>query len=327
MPPALARPIRIQAFLTACSAMLLLQLEANTGVPLVAGVDEAGRGPLAGPVVAAAVVVDRNAHTPLHDVNDSKTIPQQTRDKLYHTLVTDPTVGVGVAVVDRKTIDDINILQATMLAMRLAVESIPKAFAPQRVLVDGPRCPEGLQVPADPLVKGDARCYSIAAASIVAKVTRDRIMLDLHNSYPQYGFDQHMGYGTRAHVSALHRYGPTSEHRVTFNPLKTWLLESKGTWSLESKGLGEHAKLEPNKSSMSNMVRTSNARKAQICSIDKVSNKGAKSNEAASCAAPGSTQGNVASVKKGRRTKPRLVRQSSASLKTVRRSLRVAARR
>ncbi len=202
-----------------------LSLEATYLVARVAGVDEAGRGPLAGPVVAAACVIARDSHT-LHDgVNDSKRLSAEEREALFESLTADPTVGYAVSVVGRDVIDDINILQATMRAMSEAVHRLPASFAPELVLVDGPRCPDNLPAPAEPLVKGDSRCYSIAAASIIAKVTRDRLMLDLHGRYPGYGFDRHMGYGTKEHVNALHRLGPTPEHRLSFNPLRDWLSE------------------------------------------------------------------------------------------------------
>jgi ribonuclease HII len=164
-----------------------------------------------------------------------------------------------VGIVDHQTIDEINILQvrcrarlpvlwprrvscsvsihqlrhyrlrpqATMLAMRTAVEDLPSAFVPDLALIDGNRCPQDLRCASEALVKGDARCYSIAAASIVAKVTRDRLMTELHAAHPQYGFDRHMGYPTREHVAALHKYGPTDRHRRSFNPLRTWIAEGR----------------------------------------------------------------------------------------------------
>jgi len=192
----------------------------------IAGVDEAGRGPLAGPVVAAACVWPLD-EPPLDGIDDSKALTAARRDVLFAAIVANPRVGVGVGVVCHKTIDEINILQATMQAMRTAVEGLPAEFTPDLALIDGNRCPTGLRCEAEALVKGDARCYAIAAASIVAKVTRDRLMQTLHAAHPEYGFDRHMGYPTKDHVAALHRHGPLPEYRRSFNPLRTWIAEGK----------------------------------------------------------------------------------------------------
>ena len=208
--------------------MLTLAVEESKraeGFERVAGVDEAGRGPLAGPVVAAAVVLTDVGFDPPVGVGDSKALTPARREELFAQLAESPGVGIGVGVVDVGTIDRINILQASLLAMERAVDALPPTHAPDLVIVDGTHAPKRLAAPVETLVKGDSRCYSVAAASIVAKVTRDRLMAELHEKHPEYGFGQHMGYGTRAHVDALRRLGALPEHRRSFNPLKTWLAE------------------------------------------------------------------------------------------------------
>ncbi|MGI9406041.1 MAG: ribonuclease HII [Hyphomicrobiaceae bacterium] len=179
----------------------------------VAGIDEAGRGPLAGPVVAGAVILDTQ-NIP-DGLNDSKALSPVQRDALYDAIVTSSQWGVGL--VEPAEIDTINILQATMAAMQLAVAHLPTA--PNACLIDGNRCPK-LDCPATAIVKGDARSLSIAAASIVAKVTRDRIMLDLDRQHPGYAWASNMGYGTQAHRDALMRLGPTPHHRYSFAPVR-----------------------------------------------------------------------------------------------------------
>jgi len=179
----------------------------------IAGVDEAGRGPLAGPVVAAAVILNR-AKIP-KGLNDSKQLDAQTRDELFSQIMFSAiAVGVGEASVDE--IDLINIRQATHMAMARAVRALafPAAFA----LVDGNDAP-ALPCPCDTIVEGDAKSVSIAAASIIAKVTRDRMMRALHNSHPNYGWLTNKGYGTPEHLSALARHGPTPHHRRSFAPV------------------------------------------------------------------------------------------------------------
>lgn len=180
---------------------------------IVAGVDEAGRGPLAGPVVAGAVVLDRESYPA--GLNDSKALSAKRRDGLYEEIVASCRWGVGI--VEPSEIDDINILQATMKAMRLAVEDLSQA--PACCLIDGNRCPE-LVCASEAVIKGDARSLSIAAASIVAKVTRDRIMIALDAQYPGYGWARNMGYGTKAHLEALNDKGVTPEHRRSFAPVR-----------------------------------------------------------------------------------------------------------
>ena len=182
----------------------------RAGLSRVAGLDEAGRGPLAGPVVAAAVVV-----TPEHRVRrvcDSKLLTAERREELFVTIH-ERALAVGVAIVDHVTIDRVNILQATRLAMVDALRRLP--VAPDFVLTDFVALPD-VPCPQKNLVDGDARCASVAAASIVAKVTRDRIMLELDKQFPEYGFAQHKGYATPEHLAALDRHGPCSVHRRTF---------------------------------------------------------------------------------------------------------------
>ncbi len=187
--------------------------EMKLGRAPVAGVDEAGRGPWAGPVVAAAVILDERAIP--DGIADSKALDHDMREALYAHIVATSVVGVGIADVDR--IDRDNILNATLWAMSEAVAAL--AIAPRLVLVDGNRMPR-LRCEARTLVKGDALCLSIAAASIVAKVTRDRLMIEFSRSWPGYGFDRHKGYGTPEHRSALERHGVTPLHRRSFRPVQ-----------------------------------------------------------------------------------------------------------
>ena len=179
---------------------------------VVAGVDEAGRGPLAGPVVAAAVVL--NPRRIPKGIGDSKALSAKTRERLHDELIACARIGVGQASVEE--IDSINILRASHLAMERAVAALP--LPPELVLVDGNRAPKW-NWRCETLVGGDALCLSIAAASIIAKVVRDRLMLELHATHPQYDWASNMGYGTLAHRMALVRFGPTPHHRRTFAPV------------------------------------------------------------------------------------------------------------
>jgi len=183
------------------------------GARLVAGVDEAGRGPLAGPVVAAAVILNPD-HVP-DGLNDSKKLSEPARDALFAEILATADIGVGVADVAR--IDEMNILWATMWAMAQAIGDLE--HKPDLALIDGNRCPK-LDCPADAIVKGDAKSVSIAAASIVAKVTRDRIMASLDLQLPEYGFARHKGYGTAFHLEMLKIHGPTPHHRSSFAPVR-----------------------------------------------------------------------------------------------------------
>ena len=180
------------------------------GYETVCGVDEAGRGPLAGPVCAAAVILPPDVQ--IDGLNDSKKLTDKKRRELYE-VITQCAVAYGIALVDEKVIDEINILQATFRAMGEAIGAL--AVKPQLVLIDGNRAGQ-FGVPAQTIVKGDSLSASIAAASILAKVTRDRLMEQYAEEYPQYGFEIHKGYGTKRHYEALHTYGPCPIHRTTF---------------------------------------------------------------------------------------------------------------
>ena len=184
----------------------------------ICGVDEAGRGPLVGSVVAGAVVLDPN--NPIEGLKDSKKLTAARREHLYEQIMSKAKAwGVGEA--SPAEIDKINILQATMLAMRRAIEDLTTRLGawPDKALIDGNRCPE-LPIAAEAIVKGDAKEPAISAASIVAKVTRDRQMMALHELHPEYGFAQHMGYPTEAHFAALKQYGACDQHRRSFSPVR-----------------------------------------------------------------------------------------------------------
>ena len=181
------------------------------GYSLICGVDEAGRGPLAGPVCAAAVILPTDLDIP--GLNDSKKLTEKKRDELYD-IITAQAVAYGIAMVSEEEIDEINILQATFLAMKRAVESL--AVKPDFVLIDGNREPDLGDLPLKTIVKGDSRSANIAAASILAKVTRDRYMTELDAIYPQYGFAVHKGYGTKKHYAALEAFDACPAHRKTF---------------------------------------------------------------------------------------------------------------
>jgi len=181
---------------------------------LICGVDEAGRGPLFGDVVAAAVILDPNK--PIVGLGDSKALTEKTRERLFDLILRDAlSVSVGRASVAE--IDDINILQATMLAMQRAVLGL--SVTPDLALIDGNRCPQ-LPCASEAIVKGDAKEVCIGAASIIAKVTRDREMLDWHQQYPHYGLDKHKGYPTKAHMQALEEHGVSPQHRRSFAPVR-----------------------------------------------------------------------------------------------------------
>jgi ribonuclease HII len=187
----------------------------------LAGVDEAGRGPLVGNVVAAAVILDHGK--PIIGLNDSKKLSAARRESLADRI-RDSAIAWSVVSIDAVEIDRINILQATMLAMKQAVEQL--AVRPQHVFIDGNRCPD-LNMPATAIVKGDARVAEISAASILAKVERDAQMLALHETWPQYGFDTHKGYPTASHLVALAEHGPCPEHRTSYKPVRECLATGK----------------------------------------------------------------------------------------------------
>lgn len=181
------------------------------GFDVICGADEAGRGPLAGPVFAAAVILPRDGE--IEGLDDSKKLTEKRREKLYDEIVS-RAVSWSVQMVDAAEIDRINILQASMLAMKRAIEALSPT--PDMAYIDGNRTPELRLIPAQAVVKGDGTSACIAAASILAKVSRDRYMLELHRQYPMYGFDRHKGYPTRLHYEMLGKYGPSPVHRATF---------------------------------------------------------------------------------------------------------------
>lgn len=183
----------------------------DEGFRLVCGVDEAGRGPLAGPVCAAAVILPSDLE--IEGLNDSKKLTDKRRRALYD-MITEQALAYGIAFASEQEIDGINILQATFLAMRRAVEQLAKT--PDLALVDGNREPDFGEIPVKTIIKGDSLSANIAAASILAKVTRDRFMEEQDQIYPQYGFALHKGYGTQAHYAALREYGMCPIHRRTF---------------------------------------------------------------------------------------------------------------
>lgn len=189
------------------------------GYKTIGALDEAGRGPLAGPVVAACVTINANfsINNALKEINDSKKLTAKKRELLFD-LIKKHFIEAGIGISDHKTIDRINILQATFLAMKKVISSIKNK--PQFLMIDGsikiPNCSMRQQT----FIKGDEKIFSIAAASIIAKVTRDRLMLDFDKLYPQYGFIQHKGYGTKYHLDKLKQYGPCPIHRLSFNRVK-----------------------------------------------------------------------------------------------------------
>lgn len=193
--------------------------ELARGAGLIAGVDEVGRGPLAGPVTAAAVIL--NPDNIPSGLADSKTLTSARREALFDEIMASADVGVAHASVQE--IDDLNILRASHLAMTRAIAALPRA--PNHVLIDGNLIPRGLEIPATAIVKGDAKSLSIAAASIIAKVTRDRLMVDLAQHFPAYGWAQNAGYPTKAHLLALQNLGVTPWHRRSFKPVHNILYQ------------------------------------------------------------------------------------------------------
>ena len=182
----------------------------NSGFNAVCGVDEAGRGPLAGPVCAAAVILPRGIE--IAGLNDSKKLTDKKREALYD-VICDNALTYGIAFASVEEIESINILNAAMLAMNRAIETLSPQ--PQLALIDGNRN-SAINVPSRCVIKGDAKCADIAAASILAKVTRDRYMLEMAERYPEYHFEKHKGYGTKLHYEALRKYGPSEIHRPSF---------------------------------------------------------------------------------------------------------------
>ncbi len=200
----------------------VLTLDPAPNAQRIAGVDEAGRGPLAGPVTVAAVVLGPG-RTPINGLNDSKQLSAQRREVLYQRII-ERAQAWHVVSVDVEEIDRLNILQATLLGMRRALEGLLPL--PELARIDGNALPRGLPCPAEAWIGGDARDRAIMAASVLAKVTRDRVMFALHEQWPHYGFATHKGYGTPAHLAALARYGPCPQHRHSFAPVRNFLNRS-----------------------------------------------------------------------------------------------------
>lgn len=182
----------------------------DSGVKLICGVDEAGRGPLAGPVCAAAVILPRNCE--IEGLNDSKKLTEKKREALYDVII-EKAVCYGIAFASVEEIEEINILNASMLAMNRAIKMLDPV--PELALIDGNRN-SAIEINSRCVIKGDAKCADIAAASILAKVTRDRYMLQMAEKYPKYHFEQHKGYGTKLHYEALREHGPSEIHRMSF---------------------------------------------------------------------------------------------------------------
>ena len=189
-------------------------------IKLIAGVDEVGRGPLCGPVVAAACILPENYY--IEGLNDSKKLSEKKRDKLFDILLND-AVAYGIGIVEPKRIDEINILEASKEAMKIALSNL--TVKPEHVLIDAVKL--DLDVPSTPIIKGDAKSASIAAASIIAKVTRDRMMYDLDKEYPEYGFASHKGYPTKKHIEAVKEHGVLEFYRFTFSPISEIIKEEK----------------------------------------------------------------------------------------------------
>ena len=185
----------------------------------ICGIDEAGRGPLAGPVVAGAVVLPKGKR--ILYVNDSKKLSEKKRDKLYEILIKDTIYGIGI--VSPQRIDEINILEASKEAMKIALSNLSKK--PEHVLIDAVKL--DIDIPSTSIIKGDAKSLSIAAASVIAKVTRDRMMYDLDKIYPEYGYASHKGYPTKKHIEAVKKYGVKDFYRFTFSPISEIIKKNK----------------------------------------------------------------------------------------------------
>lgn len=183
----------------------------NSGFSCICGVDEAGRGPLAGPVCAAAVILPEGAV--IEGLDDSKKLTEKKREKLYD-VIKKTAVAYSVAYGTLEEIETVNILEATYLAMNRAIEGLN--LKPDFALIDGNRVPRGIKIPCETIVKGDSKSMSVAAASVLAKVTRDRLMLEYDKKYPEYNFKKHKGYGTKEHTELIKQYGPCEIHRLSF---------------------------------------------------------------------------------------------------------------
>ena len=195
--------------------LLLLKEKENDlrkkGFQYICGIDEAGRGPLAGPVVVASVIMPTDSM--IEGVNDSKKVSEKKREKIYEQIL-EEAISYGVAIIGQDEIDEINILNATKKGLTISLQEL--TLKPDLILVDALNGIDTMGIPYDSVIKGDAKCYSIAAASIIAKVTRDRIMREWDKIYPEYGFEKHKGYGTAAHIAAIREYGLCPIHRRSF---------------------------------------------------------------------------------------------------------------
>jgi ribonuclease HII len=218
-----AKVVKAKAVVANTVAVVQPGLDFESPLDIVCGVDEAGRGPLAGPVVAAAVILDPKRR--IRGLDDSKVLSAKKREALYDKIV-ERSLAWCVASASVEEIDTLNILHATMLAMKRAVEGL--SIVPTLAKIDGNRCPT-LAVRSEAIVSGDALVSCISAASILAKVTRDRMLLDLHQAFPMYGFDAHAGYGTPQHLLALREHGPCEHHRRSFAPVREAHLRLAGT--------------------------------------------------------------------------------------------------
>lgn len=183
----------------------------NSGFSCICGVDEAGRGPLAGPVCAAAVILPAGAA--IEGLDDSKKLTEKKRERLYD-IIKQTAVAYSVAYGTLEEIETVNILEATYLAMNRAIDGL--TVKPDFALIDGNRVPRGIKIPCETIVKGDSKSMSVAAASVLAKVTRDRLMLEYDKKYPEYNFKKHKGYGTKEHTELIKQYGPCEIHRLSF---------------------------------------------------------------------------------------------------------------
>lgn len=190
----------------------------NNGINLVAGVDEVGRGPLVGPVVAACVILPDNFY--LDGLTDSKKLSEKKREEFYDKIM-EQAISVGVGIVSEKIIDDINIYEATKIAMKDAINNCK--IAPEHILIDA--MPLDLDIPTTSIIKGDLKSITISAASVIAKVTRDRMLIDLDKKYPMYDFKSNKGYGTKKHLQAIEKYGIIDEHRRSFAPIESYIKE------------------------------------------------------------------------------------------------------
>lgn len=190
----------------------------DKGIKLIAGVDEVGRGPLFGPVVAAAVILQKDYN--LKGLTDSKKLTEKKRNEFYEIIKKD-AVAIGIGIIDEKKIDEVNIYEATKLAMKEAINNLK--VKPEHILIDA--MPLELDIPTTSIIKGDSKSESIAAASVIAKVTRDSVMYEMDKKYPLYGFGSHKGYPTKKHIEALKEYGVIKGYRRTFTPVKDLIKE------------------------------------------------------------------------------------------------------